>query len=160
MATEYVINGKTYKSIDEIPEKDRKNLEMIKNHNTVSSLYTKTTTKISVNGQVIDNIDDLSDDLRKLVEDSGILVDNNEDGIPDVFQNEDGELLSSSKSSRTSILNAASVPSAHPENKIAKPVRKIKTKKETMRRRRNISNMLIPVVVAVVVLTFVWFFAK
>ena len=98
-----VIDGKTYKSADEMPEDVRKNYEnamrnVDSNQNGMpdafegsSSFQTATanvinSSKIIVNGQVFDSLDQLPPEIRAKYEQALGAMDANKNGIPDFVE--------------------------------------------------------------------------
>jgi hypothetical protein len=98
-----VIDGKTYKSVDEMPEDVRKNYEsamrnLDANQNGTPDLFEGaasfqgTTTnvinaaKIVVNGQVFDGLDQLPPEVRAKYEQAMGALDANKNGIPDFVE--------------------------------------------------------------------------
>ena len=98
-----VIDGKTYKSVDEMPDDVRKNYESaVRNFDNnqngtpdvfegVDSFQSATanvinTTKIVVYGQVFDSLDQLPPDVRAKYEQAMGAMDANKNGIPDFVE--------------------------------------------------------------------------
>lgn len=98
-----VIDGKTYKSVDEMPEDVRKSYEnamrnVDSNQNGMpdafegsSSFQTATanvinSSKIIVNGQVFDSLDQLPPEIRAKYEQALGAMDANKNGIPDFVE--------------------------------------------------------------------------
>ena len=97
-----VIDGKTYKSVDEMPEDVRKNYESTmrnfdKNQNGTPDFFEElgsfqgttnviSTTQITVNGQVFDSLDQLPPDIRAKYEQALGAMDANKNGIPDFVE--------------------------------------------------------------------------
>ena len=98
-----VIDGKTYKSVDEMPEDARRNYEnamrsMDNNPNitrnvieSMGSLQSSTTNvfnaaKIIVNGQTYDGVDQLPPEIRAKYEQALGAMDANKNGIPDFVE--------------------------------------------------------------------------
>jgi hypothetical protein len=98
-----VINGKTYKSVNEMPEDVRKNYEsvmrnldnnqngtpdLLENMPSFQSTTTNVlnTTKIIINGQVYENLDQLPPDVRVKYEQAMGAMDANKNGIPDFVE--------------------------------------------------------------------------
>jgi len=98
-----VIDGKTYKSVDEMPEDVRRNYEsamrnLDNNRNGTPDLFDgaasfqDTTTnvinaaKIVVNGQVFDGLDQLPPEVRAKYEQAMGAMDANKNGIPDFVE--------------------------------------------------------------------------
>jgi len=98
-----VIDGKTYKSVNEMPEDVRKNYESAmrnfdNNQNGAPDLFegmasfqgatthVTNTTKIVVNGQVFDSLDQLPPEVRAKYEQAMGAMDANKNGIPDFVE--------------------------------------------------------------------------
>jgi len=98
-----VIDGKTYKSVDEMPEDIRKQYEdamrrLDKNQNSTPDVFeglaslqgspanVMSSTKFVVNGQTIDSLDQLSPELRAKYEEAWNSMDANRNGIPDFIE--------------------------------------------------------------------------
>ena len=98
-----VIDGKTYKSVDEMPEDVRRNYESAmrnidNNRNDIPDLFegaasfqdpttnVVNATKIVVNGQVFDGLDQLPPEVRAKYEQAMGAMDANKNGIPDFVE--------------------------------------------------------------------------
>ena len=98
-----VIDGKTYKSVDEMPEDVRKSYEsamrnfdnnqngtpdLFEGMNAIQSATANVinTTKIVVNGQVFGSLDQLPPDVRAKYEQAMGAMDANKNGIPDFVE--------------------------------------------------------------------------
>jgi hypothetical protein len=98
-----VIDGKTYRSVDEMPEDVRRNYENAMrglDHNRDgtpdafegSTAFQSTTanvinaSKIIVNGQVLDGLDQLPPEVRAKYEQAMGAMDSNKNGIPDFME--------------------------------------------------------------------------
>jgi hypothetical protein len=126
-----VIDGKTYKSVDEMPEDVRRNYEnairnLDNNRNGTPDLFegaasfqdTTTNvvnaTKIIVNGQVFDGLDQLPPEVRAKYEQAVGALDANKNGIPDFVE---GMLGTSNQTNPVAINMGTATPPRHASRK-------------------------------------------
>jgi len=126
-----VIDGKTYRSVDEMPEDVRRNYEsamrnLDNNRNGTPDLFegaasfqdTTTNvinaTKIVVNGQVFDGLDQLPPEVRAKYEQAMGAMDANKNGIPDFVE---GMLGTSNQTNPVAINMGTATPPHHASRK-------------------------------------------
>ena len=126
-----VIDGKTYKSADEMPEDVRKNYESAmrnvdSNQNGtpdafegLSSFQTATanvinSSKIIVNGQVFDGLDQLPPEVRAKYEQAMGAMDANKNGIPDFVE----DMLGTSNQTNSVAINVGTTAHSRPSKPI------------------------------------------
>jgi|GEM_PF-6093524 len=171
MSSEYIVNGKRYTRLEDMPEEERRIFEQFQSGHPFdadameqqflaehpdSKVVRQTSSQIVVNGKKVTSADDVPEDIRKAMLDSGMFADKDDDGIPDILQGHPDAVVPSSsdhpdfhQNSSASTHSAATRPAGKPAS--------IRSEDEALKRRQNITNLVI--IIALIILGLFVFFS-
>jgi len=113
-----VIDGKTYKSLEEMPEDVRRNYESAF-EGMVSNIISST--RIIANGNEYNNLDDLPPDVRAKYEQAMGTLDSNRNGVPDFFEGMMNTPVQTSKMQNAQAMSTPRAPIAIPASPNTEP---------------------------------------